>query len=197
MDETKAFQPVAVAVEADPENGNAMGGDLTIGAFRIDDDDTTNVERFDDEIFRDNATNHHTYFLGLCCDFRKAVLWVNGISMAAIAVSLFALVVAMNQLAQNPNFEYDDFVKNVNMDMRRSLIPVAIGETIAIAMSAIGFYGALKFKIWAVFAAALMHGISFVFAAIQFSTFDVASSLTRLVATAFFFSIRTFACSFS
>lgn len=169
MDETKGFQPVAVAVEADPENGTAMGGDPTIGAFRIDDE---NVERFDDEIFRDNATNHHIYFLGLCCDFRMAVLWVNGISMAVIAVMLISVLPTLNQ------FDRGGVI-------RQTLIRVIIAETIVMVLSAIGFHGALKFKAGAVFAAFMMHLISFVFSVIQFSTFDVASSLTRLVATAF------------
>lgn len=190
MDETQAFRPVAV--DADPENGKAMGsGDLTINAFRIDDDDDdddadTNVERFDDEIFRDNTTNHHTYFLGLCCDFRKAVLWVNGISMAANIVFWILIAVQLNQFEQELDFDEDDYIDDEYIDeyiantMRQMETPVIVVETIAIALSAIGFYGALKFKIWAVFVAALMHGISFVFAVIQFSAFDAVATAFSL-----------------
>jgi hypothetical protein len=152
MDETEAFQPVAV--EADPEN--AMGDDPTINAFRIDDND----ERFDDEIFWNTTTNHHTYYFGSCCDFRMAVMWVN---MIWIAVNLGVLIF---------------YIAN---SLTKIETRVIVLEIVAIAMSAIGFYGALKFKYRAVFAASISHGTSFVITVIYLRTFDAANIIARLV----------------
>jgi hypothetical protein len=130
-------------------------------------------EGFDDEI-APNTENHHMVFFGVCCDFRRAVLTVNIISVAkGIILLLITLLgaVALESAADNAAAEaQDDAVGGEGAGGLFLLFGgiLMLMEIIPVVFAAIGIYGAVKFKQWAVITAACAHAFVLLMSLISF-----------------------------
>lgn len=115
------------------------------------------------------AGNHHVLCFSSCCDFRRAVLIVNGISIGIKLMAMVGVVVFVNYLSNNlddiENDMTDDTVrKQVDSMFKSGQVAglewfFEILESIAIALHACGIYGALKFKQWGIVVAGSLFAL--------------------------------------
>jgi len=109
------------------------------------------------------ASNHHTQCFNSCCDFRRAVLIVNGISIGIKLMAMIGIALVVHYANEN----LDDIENDMNDDVARKQVDemfksgqvagfewlLEIIEAIAIAIHLCGIYGALKYKQWGIIAA--------------------------------------------
>lgn len=136
--------------------------------------------------FSDNASNHHTLCFNCCCDFRRAVLIVNGIAIGIKLMEMIGVVVFIHYL--NDNLEdiendLDDDTARKQVDSMFKSGKVAglewffeILETIGIAIHACGIYGALQFKQWGIIVAGCMFGLQFAVSLFSMDFFSILLS---------------------
>jgi hypothetical protein len=121
-------------------------------------------------------TGHHMFFCGCCCDFRKATMIIDGILIALQSIMLGVMIFGAYIISSGTDIydnlqsqlekELDDDAmiksysdlnaanKNLIESSSDQLTAASLGAAIAmlavpIVFSAIGLYGALKFKNWA------------------------------------------------
>jgi len=115
-----------------------------------------------------NSSEHHMLCFNRCCDFRRAVLVVNGISILLKFIVMISAVIGVSYVNNNlQEIEYDmdeqsgqqldAFVKSGGMKMFEALLEIL--ETVAIALHACGIYGALKFKQWGIITAGATYAL--------------------------------------
>lgn len=153
------------------------------GFFTIDAEDPEqtvaplSVEGFDDEALtnRANSDNFHLVCCNCCCDFRRAVVAVNGLVVGFRILGLLFLVALGSDLfaaalQQAEASTQDDEVRE-QMEAFGTEENIAIMETVAvlyevvtIGLFACGIYGALKFKRWGIIAAGCTYSVELAFA---------------------------------
>ncbi len=96
---------------------------------------------YGDEITAD-ASNTHMNCFGCCCDFRKAVITVNGIMLGFQIVSIYIIAIAA--------MEYEDFL----------LFAGVFVGVVGVIFSSLGIFGALKFSRCAIIATSVYYSIA-------------------------------------
>lgn len=134
--------------------------------------------------FPDNAINRHTLCCNCCCDFRRAVLIVNGISIGIKLMAMIGVVFFVHYLNDNledieNDLDDDNTRKQVDSMFKSGQVAgfewfFEILETIAIAIHACGIYGALQFKQWGIIVAGSIFALQFV---VSFFSMDFGSIL--------------------
>ena len=111
--------------------------------------------RFEDEPTPPPVTskNHHLYFLGCCCDFRRAVLAFNFLWFllhTIVMVIYIFMFVERNKILAEAGID-DDIIVEIreNFPIIEFAVMCAVSG-MAILCSAIGIFGALTFKRWAI-----------------------------------------------
>jgi hypothetical protein len=119
-----------------------------------------------------NSGNRHMLFCG-CCDFRRAVLAINGITIVFKIIMMIVVAIMASFVTKNlDDIEKDmdddqvrktadDFVKGGGMEILEAV--VEIFGIISIALHLCGIYGALKFKQWGIITAGSTFALSFLF----------------------------------
>jgi len=141
------FRPVAVAQ-----------------ALQIDDG-------FDDERLTPNTEGKHVLFFGCCCDMRKATMVINGISLVATSLALLFTMMGGGAIAQGMtdiSDQLDDDYATSNLNTGEVGVGAVVGivlavEIVSIVFAGIGFYGALRFKMWALVTTAVVLSIRFLY----------------------------------
>ncbi len=119
---------------------------------------TNSEELFENDPQIDAADQSHIYFCGCCCDFRRAIL---SLSLGSIIFRLLImiLVFVLNLIVDKKQEEFratygDDgfsFEYEQTDELRHFLeIILEVCLSVIIIFDAIGIYGALKFKRWAI-----------------------------------------------
>lgn len=154
------YTPLPIHGE-DPETG--------VKAVYIGSSEPNHALRFEDELqihnagqqqHQQNQQQQNLYFFGCCCDFRRAVLALNTMWIV-LRLSLMIGILVMASVAANNLDEFEDAIEDdqvkaqVETAVESGLLPVleAVFEffvSIGIVFGAIGIYGALKFKRWAI-----------------------------------------------
>lgn len=116
-----------------------------------------------------NSAGHNVLCCNCCCDFRRAVLVVNGISMGLKLLIMVGVAVGVSYVGNNldnieseiqdddAREEMDAFVKTGLMALHEEFFEAF--EIISIGLHACGIYGALKFKRWGVITAGIAYAI--------------------------------------
>lgn len=167
-------EPVAVSVPTVPmyntesrgastnvsTNGNTFASSLSV----------ENGGSGDGEFFP-NSANHHVLCFNYCCDFRRAVIIVNAISiilklLVMMGVAIFASYIGKNldviedSMDDDENRDQlDEIAKSGGIAMIEATVEVI--ETISIALHLCGIYGALQFKRWGVITAGVTYALQF------------------------------------
>jgi len=129
-----------------------------------------------------NSANHHVLCFNYCCDFRRAVLVVNGISIVIKLLLMLGVAVGVSYLTKNldvieADIVDDDARQQVDLVVNSGGIVVfeAFIETfemISIGLHACGIYGALHFKRWGIITAGSTYAISLF---VGIVTFDIGN----------------------
>lgn len=135
------------------------------------------VEGFDDEAVtnRANGDNFHLLCCNCCCDFRRAVMAVNGVVVGFRILGLLFLVtvgsgffaLALEQAELNTqDDEVREQLEAFDTEGNIAIIEtvVVFYEVITISLFACGIYGALNFKRWGIIAAGCTYVVEIVFA---------------------------------
>jgi len=132
--------------------------------------------------YPDDTSNYHTLCFNCCCDFRRAVLIVNGISIGIKLMAMIGVVFFVHYLNDNledieNDLDDDNTRKQVDAMFKSGQVAglewfFEILETISVAIHACGIYGALKFKQWGIIVAGSIFGLQFV---LSFFSFDLGS----------------------
>lgn len=114
-----------------------------------------------------NTVSQHMLCCNCCCDFRRAVLIVNGIGillklLEMLGIALIATYVSKNVDSIENDMDDDDAVKTLDSIVKGGLLGmfeliIEVLETITIGLYACGIYGALKFKEWGIITAACAY----------------------------------------
>lgn len=121
------------------------------------------------EYLAPNSSNYQTLCFGCCCDFRRAVLIVNGISIGMKLLIMFGVAIGISYIGSN----LDDIEKDIDDDEVRKQVDSmfksgsVVGfeiifeliESISIGLHVCGIYGALKFKKWGVIVAGVAYSL--------------------------------------
>lgn len=140
--------------------------------------------------FPDNAFNEHTLCFNCCCDFRRAVLIVNGISIGLKLMAMIGVVFFVHYLNDN----LDDIENDIDDDATRKQVDsmfksgqvaglewfFEIIETIAVGIHACGIYGALQFKQWGIVVAGSIFGLQLVVAFFSMDFLNILVSALML-----------------
>lgn len=95
-------------------------------------------------------------FFGFCCDSRRAVLAVNGISIAWDLISMLILHILLL-------FAEDQVKADVDVDEKEVKLVEElfdIFQIVFIFMHACGIYGAIKYQAWAVWVSLVAYGLA-------------------------------------
>jgi len=170
------FQPLATSDAAakpataslmSPQEDNPSGGtfisslDLDMGGA--------------DGILRGGMSNAlHTKFLLVCCDFRKAVIVMNIISIILRLMLMLAIPIYVSFITNNADeieaaMEDDAAAKELDEEIKIGFLSImeVVGEFVelaAIFFGAVGLYGAFKFKQWGIITALCFYSVAFVLA---------------------------------
>jgi hypothetical protein len=133
--------------------------------------------RVNDDEFPNTAGQHMMCF-NCCCDFRRAVLIVNGISIGLKLLEMMGIAIMASYLKKNVDeIEYDldddNAVKTLDSLVKGGLLGffeviLEVLETINIGLYICGIYGALKFKEWGIITAACAYAFQLVLGIISF-----------------------------
>lgn len=177
----EAFIPLATG--EDPETGvptyNPNGpGSSSYGVVAAE---SMSIGQAGDDGAFPNNSSHHLLFCNCCCDHRRAVLVVNGITIGfniigMIFVAIMASYVGKNlddieaDLEDDERKEVDAFVKEGGVAMLEFLIE-AFG-IVSIGLHCCGIYGALNFKQWGIITAGVTYAVALLLGVISldFST---------------------------
>lgn len=144
-------------------NPGSMGGSMSMSFDATGQND-----------FQDNTSNYHTLCFNCCCDFRRAVLIVNGISIGLKLMAMIGVVFFVHYLNDN----LDDIENDIDDDSTRKQVDsmfksgqvagfewfFEILETVGVAIHACGIYGALQYKQWGIIVAGSAFALQFVIA---------------------------------
>lgn len=179
-----SFQPLPSG--DDPESALAtatfVGTTPHVDASRFESRSGTPQGFSDEDLDFRNTANHHMYFCGSCCDFRRAVLVLNGISIAlrVLLMVIFAILgvyVSKNSDAVEDALEDDDAKEQFDTMLKSGYLTVLeavleVLEMVAIFFAAAGIYGALKFKRWGIVTALSFYGFCLVVTVIMLDVVD-------------------------
>ena len=148
-----------------------------------------NALRFeiDDEILP-NTAKYHMYFCGCCCDFRRAVLVVNGISIVLRILLMVGVAILPSFVAKN----LDDVESAIDDDETREQIDTyAKSGNLAVVAAivevvAIGIYGALKFQQWGIRTALSFYAFSMLLVMMSIRADNIIPSFVNLSFAAVF-----------
>ena len=126
----------------------------------------------------------HLYFCGCCCDFRRAVLTFNIISILLrvfliVALFFIGLVINEDNLDQlEAGIDDDEAKQGLEEIVKSGMFPLleAVADilwTVGIIFSGIGIYGVLKFKRWAVITSMYFYVFGLVVCAFVLDIIDV------------------------
>ena len=118
--------------------------------------------------------NQHTVCFNVCCDFRRAVLIVNGITIGLKIMAMIGLAVVLHYVNDN----IDDIENDIDDDATRKQLDeyfksgkvagfewfFEILETVSIGLHLCGIYGALVYKQWGVIVAGSLYALQVVVA---------------------------------
>jgi hypothetical protein len=112
-----------------------------------------------DELFP-NISNYHTLCFNCCCDFRRAVLIVNAITIGVKLLVMMGVAIGISYIGKNledveNDIADDDVRKQVDSLFKSGTVAgfeifFEIIESVSIGLHACGIYGALKFKRWGI-----------------------------------------------
>ena len=159
MASSKAYNPLET--QDDVESGDAATAGVFVG-----------YADFGNELRSSAGSERHLYFLNCCCDFRRAVLVLNGISIL-LRVFLMIFFVALANYTTNHLDEVeaaiddDQLQETVDMVVTSGMMPLVeaimgVLWGIGIVFGGIAIYGALQFKRWAIVTALWFYGFALV-----------------------------------
>jgi len=180
---TQGFRPIPNIEDSETASAgpnSTLVGSL-VGSLSVD-----TAIRYNDNTGRHNdasaagfdSAQHHTQFLGCCCDFRRAVLAINGISIFLRIVLMLGLAVGARfvktHLAEIEAEIDDDAVeKELDLDVKSGGLAVMetvleFLETLFVFFGVAGIYGALKFKQWGIITAMGFYGFGLLVTMLSF-----------------------------
>ena len=119
--------------------------------------------------FRSPRDRENHLFCGCCCDVRRATLVVNIITIVLNLIFLILTFVGLNFMSNNLDVIEEDMdddeakeaMENFAQTGGFALLEVVISLFlfVSIFLHAVGIYGALKFKVWAVAVGATSYGL--------------------------------------
>ena len=111
-----------------------------------------------------STVGQHMMCCNCCCDFRRAVLIVNGISIGIKLLAMMGFAIVASYVEKNiddieADMDDDEAVKTLDSFVKGGFLGMFEGiveflELISIGLYACGIYGALKFKEWGIITAA-------------------------------------------
>jgi len=142
------------------------GEEIAVATLSIDDG-------FNDDELEPITEGQHLLFFGCCCDFRTATMIINGIALGIQTIILLFTIIGFSMLSSandsfsnemKDQFDDDAAIESLSDINSGGLIGTAaafveIVEIFTIAHTAIGFYGAYKFKNWALITKAVFVSI--------------------------------------
>jgi len=174
---TEVFLPVATEEDAGipTYNSGTFAGSLSV------DDQFPNSNN-------DSSTNHHqnVLFCKICCDFRRAVLVVNSISIVLKLLIMVGLGLHITYVGnnldelesdiddENEREQVDAFVKSGAMVVVEAVLEVL--ETVSIGLHACGIYGALNFKQWGIVTAGIAYTFQLFVGVVTGDIYNIALS---------------------
>jgi hypothetical protein len=150
------------------------------GSLSVDDQFPSNTN--------DGSINQHqnVLFCKVCCDFRRAVLVVNSISIVLKLLIMIGLSLHITYIGNNldelesdiqdddERKEVDAFVKSGAMVVVEAVLDVL--ETVSIGLHACGIYGALNFKQWGVVTAGIAYTLQLFLGVFTLDIYNIALS---------------------
>jgi hypothetical protein len=174
-----------VATEEDPEQQRGSGSMIPTyypgtfaGSLSVDDQFPNNNDG--------SATHQNVLFSNICCDFRRAVLVVNSISIVLKLIIMVGLGLHITYIGNNLKTlesdiqddheceQVDVFVKSCVMVVLEAVLEVL--ETISIGLHACGIYGALDFKQWGIATAGIAYTFQLFVGLISGDIYNIALS---------------------
>mmetsp|Transcript_13864 Transcript_13864/g.28122 ORF Transcript_13864/g.28122 Transcript_13864/m.28122 type:complete len:218 (-) Transcript_13864:255-908(-) len=116
-----------------------------------------------------NTRNRDFLFCGVCCDYRRAVLVVNGITIGLLLMDMILVAIMTSYVEKNlPGIEHDisddmvryqldGFVKEGGMQFTEAFVD-GFG-IVSIGLHGCGIYGALQFKQWGIITAGCTYAV--------------------------------------
>lgn len=185
-----------------PNENNEASGGIFVEPLSID-IDGSDYENVVGEGFPGTFLDRHVRFFHCCCDFRKAVMLVNGLTVAWELIALVGLLYEFSFVYQFKDMIDealdsglsgnigDDAFNTGGLDQLPTLDDVAdvVGMIeamfgvfffVAIGLNASGIYGALYYKEWGVITAGMVYFVRLVLALIVLIYIDTAKwNLTK------------------
>lgn len=131
-------------------------------------------ENFSPEVM---TGNQHTVCFNVCCDFRRAVIIVNGITIGIKILTMAGLAIVIHYVNDN----IDDIEKDIDDDAIRKQVDEFVKsggltgyewifetiDTVSIGLHLCGIYGALMYKQWGVIVAGSLYALQVMVATFQ------------------------------
>lgn len=128
------------------------------------------------------SSNYHTMCFGSCCDFRRAVLIVNGITIGIKLLVMMGVAIGVSYLSKN----LDDIENDMDDDDNRKQLDEVfksgavagyealfeVWETITVGLHVAGIYGALMYKKWGIITASVTYAVALLFNLASGNAFD-------------------------
>lgn len=167
-------EPVAVSVptvpmySTEPRSANVSTNVSTNGNTFASSLSVENGGSGDGEFFP-NSANHHVLCFNYCCDFRRAVIIVNAISIVLKLLLMMGVAIFASYLGKNLDTveasidddetreQLDQMAKSGGVAIIEAVVEVI--EAISIALHLCGIYGALQFKRWGVITAGVTYAV--------------------------------------
>lgn len=158
-----------------PGRSGSVGGNSTVVSH-------LNVEGVGSDNDFPNSGDHHMYCFNRCCDFRRAVLIVNGISILIKLITMLVAVIGVDMIKGNVEEierdmdidsaeQLDVFVKGGGLEIFEALVEIV--SSISIGLHACGVYGALNFKKWGILTAGSTYALALLAAVLLVSIPDI------------------------
>jgi len=146
---------------ARPNERSTLAGSLSVEIGGVGGDDENDIDSLA------TAEHEHLVCCGCCCDFRRAVLVINGMSIVLKILEMLGMVIFASFVSHHldeveAEMDDDEVAKMSDAFVKSGMLTVfevviEIYEAIAIGLYACGIYGALNFKRWGIITAMVTH----------------------------------------
>lgn len=143
-----------------------------------------------DQLYPNGSADQHVLCCNCCCDFRRAVLVVNGISIVLKLVIILGMAIGASYVGNNldeiesdiqdddAREQMDAFVKTGGMAIVETVLEAL--ETISIGLHACGIYGALNFKQWGIITAGVAYTVQLLVGLVTMDIYNIVLSASFL-----------------
>ena len=144
---------------------------------------------YGEEVIADSS-QYHTNCFGFCCDFRKAVIIVNSISLGINLIMMILVAVGFNAIAGGMNDAMaeidDDQVKQAMEQMNGAGGGALMGFVeviifIGVIFAGLGIFGALKYNKCALITTSVFYSLSVLGSLFSINSDNLGASLVNII----------------